>query len=76
MANTQRLPLVTLGWQSWSIVVIVLVVMLTAAAYLLLGWRVRGSTGPPGRRRRACRVECGFHTASCGGLIVRRPARV
>jgi len=37
MANTQRLPLVSLGWQSWSIVVIVLVIMLTAAAYLLLG---------------------------------------
>jgi hypothetical protein len=37
MAHTQRLPLVTLGWQSWSIVVIVLVIMLTAAAYLLLG---------------------------------------
>jgi hypothetical protein len=37
MANTKRLPLVTLGWQSWSIVVIVLVIMLTAAAYLLLG---------------------------------------
>jgi hypothetical protein len=37
MANAKRLPLVTLGWQSWSIVVIVLVIMLTAAAYLLLG---------------------------------------
>ena len=37
MAITKRLPLVTLGWQSWSIVVIVLVIMLIAAAYLLLG---------------------------------------
>ena len=37
MAKTQRLPLVTLGWQNWSIVVIVLVIMLTAAAYLLFG---------------------------------------
>ena len=37
MANAKRLPLVTLGWQSWSIVVIVLVIALTAAAYLLLG---------------------------------------
>ena len=37
MTNTQRLPLVTLAWQSWSIVVIVLVIMLTAAAYMLLG---------------------------------------
>jgi hypothetical protein len=37
MANAKRLPLVTLGWQSWAIVIIVLVIMLTAAAYLLLG---------------------------------------
>jgi len=37
MASTKRLPLVTLGWQSWSIVVIVVVIMLTAAAFLLLG---------------------------------------
>lgn len=37
MANTRRLQFVTLGWQSWSIVVVVLVIMLTAAAYLLLG---------------------------------------
>ena len=37
MSDTKRLPLVTLGWQSWSIVVIVLVIMLTAAAYMLLG---------------------------------------
>ena len=37
MSNTNRLPLVTLSWQIWSLVVIVLVIMLTAAAYLLLG---------------------------------------
>ena len=37
MANTRRLPLVTLGWQSWSIVVIVLVIALTAAVYLMWG---------------------------------------
>jgi hypothetical protein len=37
MSNTTRSPLVTLGWQSWSLVVIVLVIMLTAAAYLLIG---------------------------------------
>ena len=37
MSRTNRFPLVTLGWQSWSLVVIVLVIMLTAAAYLLLG---------------------------------------
>lgn len=37
MGTTRRMPLVTLGWQLWSLVVIVLVIMLTAAAYLLLG---------------------------------------
>ena len=37
MSNTRRSLLVTLGWQSWSLVVIVLVIMLTAAAYLLVG---------------------------------------
>lgn len=37
MATTKRLPIVTLGWQSWSLVVIVLVIVLTAAAYLMLG---------------------------------------
>jgi len=37
MTNTKRLPLATLGWQIWSLVVIVLVIMLTAAAFLLLG---------------------------------------
>jgi hypothetical protein len=29
--------MVTLGWQSWSIVVIVLVIALTAAVYLMWG---------------------------------------
>jgi hypothetical protein len=37
MGTTKRLSLVTLGWQSWSLVVIALVIMLTAAVYLLLG---------------------------------------
>jgi len=37
MSNATRSPLVTLGWQSWSLVVIVLVIVLTAAAYLLVG---------------------------------------
>jgi hypothetical protein len=37
MSNTSRFPLVTLSWQSWSLVVIVLVIMLTAAVYLLVG---------------------------------------
>ena len=37
MAHTGRLPFVTLGWQSWSLLVVVLVIMLTAAVFLLLG---------------------------------------
>jgi hypothetical protein len=37
MGTTKRLPPVALAWQNWSLVVIVLVIMLTAAAYLLLG---------------------------------------
>jgi hypothetical protein len=37
MARTGRLPLVTLGWQTWSLQVIVLVIMLTAGVFLLLG---------------------------------------
>jgi hypothetical protein len=36
MSTTGRLPLVTLGWQTWSIVVVVLAFVLAAAAYLLL----------------------------------------
>ena len=37
MATTRRLPLVTLGWQSWALVVIVLVIMLPAGVFLLFG---------------------------------------
>jgi hypothetical protein len=37
MARTGSSPFVTLGWQSWSIVVIVLVIALTAAVFLMLG---------------------------------------
>jgi hypothetical protein len=37
MANRKRPPLVTLSWQNWSIVVIVLVMVLLAAAYVLIG---------------------------------------
>ena len=37
MTETKQPPFVTLGWQSWSIVVIVLVIVLTAAVYLLWG---------------------------------------
>jgi hypothetical protein len=37
MTETKRPPFVTLGWQTWSIVVIVLVIALTAAAFMLSG---------------------------------------
>jgi hypothetical protein len=37
MPVTNRLPLITLGWQTWSIVAAVLTLLLAAAAYLLLG---------------------------------------
>ena len=37
MATPRRLPLITLGWQTWSIVVVVLTFLLAAGAYLLLG---------------------------------------
>ena len=36
MTETRRPSFVTLGWQSWALVVIVLVIVLTAAAYLML----------------------------------------
>jgi hypothetical protein len=37
MAATSRLPLVTLGWQTWSIVAVVLAFVLGAVAFLMLG---------------------------------------
>ena len=37
MATNRRLPLATLGWQTWSFVVVVLVIALAAAAFVLLG---------------------------------------
>ena len=37
MTRTSRPPYVTLGWQSWSLVVIVLVIVLSVAAYVMLG---------------------------------------
>lgn len=37
MARPNRMPLFTLGWQTWSIVVIVLAISLVAAAYAMLG---------------------------------------
>jgi len=36
MPATNRLPLITLGWQIWSILVVVLTLVLAAAAYLVL----------------------------------------
>ncbi len=37
MSTASRSPLITLGWQTWSIVVVVLVLALGAAAFLMLG---------------------------------------
>jgi hypothetical protein len=37
MATTRRLPLVTLGWQTWSVLVVVLACVLLVVAYLMLG---------------------------------------
>ena len=35
MATSRRAPLVVLGWQTWSIVVVVLALVLLAGAYIL-----------------------------------------
>jgi hypothetical protein len=37
MPTTNRLPLITLGWQTWSILVVALTLLLAAAAYVMLG---------------------------------------
>ncbi len=37
MPTTSPSPLITLGWQTWSILAIVVVLVLSAAALLLLG---------------------------------------
>jgi hypothetical protein len=37
MPTTRRLPLVTLGWQTWSILAVVLAFVLLVVAYLMLG---------------------------------------
>jgi len=37
MRTATRLPLATLGWSAWSILAVVLVLMLGAAAFLLFG---------------------------------------
>jgi hypothetical protein len=36
MATTGRLPLITLGWQVWSILAIILAFVLAVSAFLLL----------------------------------------
>jgi hypothetical protein len=36
MVAPNRFSLITLGWQTWSILAIVVALMLTAAAYLLI----------------------------------------
>jgi hypothetical protein len=36
MPTTNRPPLITLGWQTWSILAIVFALVLAAAAYLVL----------------------------------------
>jgi hypothetical protein len=37
MPTTSRPPLITLGWQTWSILAVILGLVLTAVAYLMLG---------------------------------------
>ena len=34
--KTNRSPLITLGWQTWSILAVVLVLLLAAAAYVIV----------------------------------------
>jgi Sec-independent protein translocase protein TatA len=37
MAAPNRLPLMTLGWQTWAILAVVLLLLIGAAATLMLG---------------------------------------
>lgn len=37
MATTRRLRLVTLGWQTWSVLAVVLACVLLVGAYVMLG---------------------------------------
>jgi len=37
MPVTKRLPLITLGWQTWSILAVALTLMLAAAAFVMFG---------------------------------------
>ena len=36
MATSHGMPVITLGWQTWSVVVVVLTIALIAAAFVLL----------------------------------------
>jgi hypothetical protein len=36
MSTTNRSPLITLGWQTWSILAVVFALVLAAVAYLML----------------------------------------
>jgi hypothetical protein len=36
MAPSRQMPLITLGWQSWSVLVVVLTVALLTAVYIFL----------------------------------------
>ncbi len=35
--TTRRMPVVTLGWQTWSVLVVVLTLLVAAAVYVSLG---------------------------------------
>ena len=37
MATPRRMPLVTLGWQSWSVIVVVLTMALLTMLFVLVG---------------------------------------
>ena len=38
MTTSRRLPLVTLSWQTWALVVAVLALVLLPVAFILTGW--------------------------------------
>lgn len=37
MTAASRLPLIVLGWQTWSVVAVVVALILAAAAYVMFG---------------------------------------
>jgi hypothetical protein len=37
MSTAKRLPLITLGWQAWGILAVVLAFLLAAVAFLMFG---------------------------------------